>query len=405
MLFHLIPFGGVTLWNPTNAVARWRLLVFAAAGLLVNVTAAAMAWCVVAPGALFSFHAGNLGTTFFWANVLVLVGNLFPHQTPTPYGVLDSDGLLLWKLLFRWNKPFTVEPVRLPFWELAVRHLLKWTVFVVMVGAVLLFLLVAVVILVAGNGTGGWELKAAVPAIMLGLALAAGWAAVRIAHDPVSTVETPRRPAGFSHTVSLSSEQDQLVVRAIKHAERNEFAEAEGLLDRALAGTTERSVAERWPLALLKLEYILAQNDVERAEKACREWVNQAATTEEKVRILDGFASEVLYTSTSSALENAERLVRKALELAPGCLTLKGSLGGILAELGRYAEAEPLLHECLSRSPAFHDQGIAAFYLGLARFSTGDRSEAKRLIKRAMVLHPATWLMTKAEAKLKEFGR
>jgi Tfp pilus assembly protein PilF len=157
-------------------------------------------------------------------------------------------------------------------------------------------------------------------------------------------------------------------------------------------------------LVQIKLEYIIAQNEGERAERVCLEWFNRLTTTEEKVKLLDCFASYILYKSASSFLNNAERQARQALELAPGTLTLKGSLGGILVEQGRFAEAEPLLRECLERSPALHDQGISSFYLGVAKLSAGDRIEAKRLIKRGMVLHPEPWLLAKAKGKLTELG-
>jgi tetratricopeptide (TPR) repeat protein len=401
-LINLIPFGGITLSKPANPVPRWRYLAFVGAGLLVNLTAAAIAWCFVAPGELFNIHAGTAVTPFFWANVLVLAENLFPHQGHTPSGPLNSDGLQLWNLLFRWNKHLKIEPARRPFWELVLRHLLKWTGFLVMLGGVLFFVLVAALPFLERNGASGWQLKIVLPAIMLGLALVTGWAAVRIAKHPISSVATPTLHGSFRPLLSVTPEQNKLLRQAIERAKQNDFVAAEALVDQAFAGMPDSKAAGCWPLVLLKLEYIVSQNDIARAEKVCLNWVNQAATTEEKVRILDGLASQILYKPASSFLDNAERLARQALELAPGFLTLKGTLGGILVEQGRFAEAEPLLRECLERSPALHDQGICAFYLGIAKLGAGDRSEAKRLIKRGMVLHPEPWLMAKAEAKLKE---
>lgn len=403
-LINLIPFGGITLSKPASPMSRWRYLVFVSAGLLVNLMAAAIAWYFVLPGELFNFRSGSAVTPFFWANVMVLAENLFPYQVHTPFGPLNSDGLQLWYVLFRWNKPLKLEPARLPVWELALRHLLKWTAFLVMVLGVLLFILVAALPFFARNGTSGWELKIVLPAIMLALTLVTGWAAVRIAKHPIPDVATPGLPAGFRQLISLTPEQNKLLRRAIERAKQNDFVAAEAILDQTIAGMPNSKAAGCWPLVLIKLEYIISQNDVARAEKVCLDWVNQAATTEEKVKLLDGLASQILYKSASSFLVNAERLVRKALELAPGSLTLKGSLGGILVEQGRVADAEPLLRECLDRSAALHDQGISAFYLGVAKLSAGDRSEGKRLIKRGMVLHPEPWLLAKAEAKLKELG-
>jgi tetratricopeptide (TPR) repeat protein len=404
-LVNLIPFGGITLSKPPNPTRRWQYLVFVGAGLLVNGTAAAIAWCFAAPGALFNLHTGSAVTPFFWSNVLVLAENLFPHQVQTPYGTLNNDGLQLWNVLFRWNKPLKLEPARVPAWELALRHLFKWTIFLVMVGAALLFIAVGTLPFLQHYESDGWEIKIVLPAIMLGLALVTAWAAVRIVKHPIRTVATPGLPVGFRQLLSVTPEQNKLLRQAIEYANQKDFPAAEALLDQALAGTPESKAIGRWPLQHLKLEYIVLQNDVSRAEKACLDWVNQAATIEEKIRILDGFISQVLYKSIVSFLNTAERLARQALELAPGTLTLKGTLGGVLVEQGRFAEAEPLLRECLERSPALHDQGISAFYLGVAKLSIGDRNEAKRLIKRGMVLYPEPWLLAKAQAKLKELDR
>ena len=101
-------------------------------------------------------------------------------------------------------------------------------------------------------------------------------------------------------------------------------------------------------------------------------------------------------------MDRAEKAVRLALEIAPGTLTLKGTLGGILVERGEFKEAESLLRECLERSPAYHDQGISSFYLGLIRLQEGRVDEGKRLIKNGTTLYPEAWLLAKANAKLGE---
>lgn len=401
-LINLIPFGGVTLSKPAEATSRWRVFGFIGAGLLVNFAAAAIAWCFAGPGELFRFGSGSALVPFFWANVLVLAENLFPYQAQTAFGRLNTDGLQLWNAFFRWNKPVKLEPQRLPIWNLALRHLLKWVGFLVMLGAMLFFVLVGALPFFELYDASGWELKIFLPAIMLALALATGWAALRIAKHPIPTVAMPRLHAGFGQVISVTPQQNHTLRQVTERAKQNDFVAAEALLDQVLAGLPAGQSGSWWPLALIKIDYIISQNDIERAEKVCLGWVDQATTTEEKLRVLDGVASQILYRSASSFLDKAERLARQALELAPGSLTLKGSLGAILVEQSRFAEGEPLLRECLERSPALHDQGISAFYLGVACLSTGDPDQARRLIKRGMVLHPEPWLLKKAQARLKE---
>lgn len=75
-------------------------------------------------------------------------------------------------------------------------------------------------------------------------------------------------------------------------------------------------------------------------------------------------------------------------------------MGALLAEQGHFAEAEPLLQQCLDRSPALLDQGISNFYLGVVKLGAGDLQEAKRLISRAVLLCPEPWLLAKAKVRL-----
>ncbi len=403
-LINLVPFGGITLRDRAVPVPRSRYLVFLAAGATVNVTAAAIAWWFMAPGELFAFHAGGATMLFFWANVVVLVENLTPHRSPTPFGLLESDGLQLWNVLFKWNKPVELGSARLPSWEVWLRWQLKWTLFAVMAGASMLFVALAILPFLGQGERSDWNLRIVAPVIMLVLAYVTGWAAVRVAKHPVPTVAIPTLSPGSRQVLSLTPEQKGLLEKAAEHANQKDFAAAEAFIDQALSGVPARSASACWPLQQVRLGYIISQNDVARAERVCLAWTNQSVMIEDKIRSLDCLASLLLYKSIPGSLGTAERLARQALDLAPGTLTLKGTLGGILAEQGRIAEAEPLLRECLERSPELHDQGISALYLGVVKLATGRRAEAKRLIRQGMVLHSEPWLLAKAKAKLKELG-
>src|SRR5437660_11920026 len=123
----------------------------------------------------------------------------------------------------------------------------------------------------------------------------------------------------------------------------------------------------------------IQQKEIDRAEKACLDFVAEAVNKEHKLKVLDGFASAILYQPSSPWLDRAEKAVRLALEIAPGTLTLKGTLGGSLLERGEFKEAESLLRECLERSPAYHDQGISSFHLGLIRLQARSVDERQRL--------------------------
>jgi len=142
------------------------------------------------------------------------------------------------------------------------------------------------------------------------------------------------------------------------------------------------------------------QGLVNEAESTCLNFVREAVNKEYKLRVLDALACHFLYKPSSPWLNLAEKLARLGLEIVPGTLTLKGTLGAILTEQGKFAEAEPLLRECLERSPGQHDQGISSVYLGFIRLREGKTEEGKRLVEHGTILYPEPWLVAKANAKL-----
>src|SRR6266404_7125271 len=129
-LFNLIPMGGLTISNPSPKTNRWKHLSVVAAGPMVNVAVAALAFLFVKPG---RFYDGIVTwpKLIFWANLIVLGENLFPYVIQTPFGPVGTDGLQLWHLLFQWNKSLKNEPERVPLWELILSYCLKWFIFLI----------------------------------------------------------------------------------------------------------------------------------------------------------------------------------------------------------------------------------------------------------------------------------
>jgi tetratricopeptide (TPR) repeat protein len=149
-------------------------------------------------------------------------------------------------------------------------------------------------------------------------------------------------------------------------------------------------------ILLSRLICQIQTNDIAGVEVQLDCYLSSGASIAEKINVLDAIASATLMMENPSALNEAERWARKALELAPGVLTIKGTLGSILSELNRDTEAEPLLEECYRRSPQPHDQGIAALYLGLIRHRRGEIKDAKKLIDRSVILHPEDWVIKRS---------
>jgi Tfp pilus assembly protein PilF len=101
------------------------------------------------------------------------------------------------------------------------------------------------------------------------------------------------------------------------------------------------------------------------------------------VRVLDSFACVPLYYHSPELLPLADECSKRALELSPSELTLKGTRGGVLVELGRIAEGTALLQECLEQSRSANDQAISASFLALAALREGNRERAHQLLGQA----------------------
>jgi tetratricopeptide (TPR) repeat protein len=199
----------------------------------------------------------------------------------------------------------------------------------------------------------------------------------------------------------FSAEQLKMVQSLQKLLLAKNFTEAAALCDEMMSSILDHNSEAYVYLLMIKLQCILSTQEIERAEAVCLDFLQQDIRKEQKLKVIDGFACQILY-QPSPFLKQAERFARMGLEIAPGTLTLKGTLGSILVEQGNYSEAEPLLVECLDRSPALHDRAIASFYLGMIKVRTGELGQGKRLIKRGMKMYPEAWMVEKGNMLLQE---
>lgn len=203
---------------------------------------------------------------------------------------------------------------------------------------------------------------------------------------------------------AFNQEQLEMVAHMEKLHKAGYCAEATMLLDRLLPEVTDHNCALYVHLLLIKVDCLLRQSQIDEAEKVCMDYVQEDASKDQKSLILDGLASYILYQSLATHFPRGEKCARMGLELTPGILTLKGTLGSLLVEQGNYGEGEEQLTECLQQSQAVHDRAISSFYLGMIKMRTGNAKEGKRLIKWAMRMHPEAWMVAKGKALLKANG-
>lgn len=139
-----------------------------------------------------------------------------------------------------------------------------------------------------------------------------------------------------------------------------------------------------------KMRAILWQADFERFLATAEAYCAMAIPNTSKVAELDQLACLPLYGQVPeekhhAALGLAEFCVRKALELAPNRVTLKGTLGGCLVERGHFDEAEPLLMECYQNGSTF-DRAICSLFLGLIAEHRHEWRTALRFARESTVL-------------------
>jgi hypothetical protein len=408
-VFNPIPFGGLTLSKPPAKVNRWKHLIFVSAGLAVNALAAFVAWLFIGPDGLFH-SLGSIAKLFFWGNVVVLTENLVPRAVQTAYGNTFTDGWQIWNVLFRWNKPITPGPQIIPAWEVFISHALKWCIAVVLsFGAIFFAVVMFMPFWPSYRSTSPFPLIGTIGTIMwfalfICLTSASAWYAWRVVRQPIARVRKRTAIASLAaeYRAAFTPEQFEMYKQMARLLQTRDFAQAETLLDQLMPVILNHSSEGYVQLLLIKLNCLLGQSRIEQTEALCLNYVQQDVGKEQKIKVLDGLASYLLYQSSATLLKQGERFARLGLEIAPGTLTLKGTLGSILAEQGNYSEAEPLLVECLELSPALHDHAIATFYLGMIKLRRGEAKEGKRLIKRGMKMLPEAWIVAKGNVLLKD---
>lgn len=96
--------GLVVAGHPSLQWLRIKQFLFTLAGPMVNVVLASSIWPFLRPGQLWSFQVFEtrlqVGTIFFYVNLIVLLENLLPYKVTTPLGRVSSDGKRLFEAFF-----------------------------------------------------------------------------------------------------------------------------------------------------------------------------------------------------------------------------------------------------------------------------------------------------------------
>lgn len=145
---------------------------------------------------------------------------------------------------------------------------------------------------------------------------------------------------------------------------------------------------------------LAAAGQVEEARAECAAVLAQAAPAD-RVTFLDAFAGlPILHPGAGELLADAEAWAMEAVALAPGQITLRGTLGSLMIERGREEEGAAILREVLARTESDTDRGIAAFYLGVVAGRRGQRREMEAYRRQASRLCTVPVLRGRMEAEL-----
>jgi hypothetical protein len=102
--------------------------------------------------------------------------------------------------------------------------------------------------------------------------------------------------------------------------------------------------------------------------------------------VLDAVMTNAVMFSDPELRPYLDDWSRRALELAPDLATLRGTRGAALAELGRYAEAKPMLEPLVTADGSDMDLVLSRIFLARAEHNLGDSATARRLVDEARAI-------------------
>ena len=109
--------------------------------------------------------------------------------------------------------------------------------------------------------------------------------------------------------------------------------------------------------------------------------------------LADSFCTAALTYHASKVFPEAEKIIRQAIEVQPDSATLKGTLGSLLAEMGRDDEAFTLLQSINASADSAVDIGISAAYLSVLAARRGDVERSATYRQQALEVLPEDLLV------------
>ena len=190
-------------------------------------------------------------------------------------------------------------------------------------------------------------------------------------------------------------------------AQYNEIALAG---DNAKAETVLDALVAKYPkepdLQLLSSGKLAAKGRYSEARAIVDEMLKQeplAAAT--RAHYIDHLITLFLNYGIAEWATEIDRWSYGALLASPNSVTLRGTRGSVLAELGRNAEARALLAEVLADTDSTIDRVFCHTYLAWLDAQAGKRDSARRHLKEAKALALPLPALERIEKKISALGR
>ena len=91
-----------------------------------------------------------------------------------------------------------------------------------------------------------------------------------------------------------------------------------------------------------------------------------------------------VYAEHGGNLDVGLKLAQEAKNASPASLDVSDTLAWVLVQKKRFAEAVPLLQDCVSKDS---NNSLFNYHLGVAYYGLGERSNAKQYLQTAIKLH------------------
>ncbi len=156
-------------------------------------------------------------------------------------------------------------------------------------------------------------------------------------------------------------------------------------------------------LQLLSMYWRMRQGDHDGARRSFETSLQQEPEgSPNRVRLIDQYLSLLLAQGPGERAGEADRYSYEALLLAPDSITLRGTRGSVLAELGRNTEARTLRDDVLNHTDTDVDRAYCHIYLAWIDAQEGKRAGALNHLKRSKATGAPIEVIPRLEKKIRE---